>query len=277
LRRLRGRLDGQSTSHQQAKNIRRQVTDAAAFLYWLEVHGLTLATCAQADLDQWLAGNPAQASRSANFVRWATTHRHASRLTAPTTRWTGPAGPLDQDQRWADARRLLHDDTLPTADRVAGLLVLLYAQKLNVISALTTHHVRHEKSQTLLVLGSRPIALPVPLDRLVDELTATRKQPGDSLIHAPSDWLFPGRWPTRPLTEGALARRLHAHGLRPRQSRNTALFALAAEVPAAILARTLGIHIKAAIQWQKLSSGDWTTYAATVSPGVSRSELTAHC
>lgn len=265
LRRLRGRLDGQPASHQHVNNIRRHVAAAAAFLDWLQAHGLTLATCTQADLDQWLAGNPAQASKSANFVRWKITHRHASQLTAPATRWTGPAGPLDQDQRWADARRFLHDDALPTADRVAGLLVLLYAQKLNVISALTTRHIRREEGRTLLILGSRPITLPVPLDRLVNELTATRRQPGGALIHAPSDWLFPGRWPTRPLTEGALARRLHACGLRPRQSRNTALFALAAEVPAAILAKTLGIHIKAAIQWQKISSGDWTAYAATVS------------
>jgi len=49
---------------------------------------------------------------------------------------------------------------------------------------------------------------------------------------------------------------------------------LAAEVPAAILAKMLGIHIKAAIQRQQLSNGDWTTYAAGVSqrtPGNSNS------
>ena len=47
-----------------------------------------------------------------------------------------------------------------------------------------------------------------------------------------------------------------------RQSSNTALFTLAADVPAAILAKTLGIHIKAAIQWQKISARDWAAYAA---------------
>ena len=30
-------------------------------------------------------------------------------------------------------------------------------------------------------------------------------------------------------------------------------------------AKTLGIHVKAAIQWQKISGGDWSTYAADVS------------
>ena len=104
------------------KNVRDQVTAAAAFLDWLEARGLTLGTCTQAELDQWLAGNSSYLARSANFARWAVARRHASRLTAPASRWTGPAGPLDQDRRRADARRLLHDDTCPVADRVAGLL-----------------------------------------------------------------------------------------------------------------------------------------------------------
>lgn len=59
--------------------------------------------------------------------------------------------------------------------------------------------------------------------------------------------------------------RLHALGISPRQDRGTALFTLAADVPAAILAKTLGIHVKAAIQWQKISGGDWSAYAADVS------------
>jgi len=49
------------------------------------------------------------------------------------------------------------------------------------------------------------------------------------------------------------------------RGRATALFTLAADVPAAILAKTLGIHIQAATQWQKISAGDWAAYAADVS------------
>ena len=265
LRRLRSRLQGRPASRQQVKNVRDQVTAAAAFLDWLEARGLTLGTCTQAELDQWLAGNSSYLARSANFARWAVARRHASRLTAPSSRWTGPAGPLDQDRRWADARRLLHDDTCPVADRVAGLLILLYAQKLSVIAALTTQHVLHEDGRTLLRLGSRPIVLPAPLDALVGALAGGRKVPGTSLLSVPSSWLFPGRRPGSPLTEDALGQRLHALGISPRQGRGTALFTLAADVPAAILAKTLGIHVKAAIQWQKISGGDWSTYAADVS------------
>ncbi|MEO3863628.1 hypothetical protein [Acrocarpospora sp. B8E8] len=266
LRRLRGRLNSQPVSHQQARNVRQHVTAAAAVLDWLEARELTLATCTQAHLDLWLTDHTqSHRDRSANFVRWAVVHRHAFRLTAPSTRWHAPSGPLDQDRRWDDARRLLHDETCPTADRAAGLLIILYAQKLTDITALTINHVHQRDGHTFLYLGSRPIALPTPLDDLVNELVAIRKPRGGGVLNPESAWLFPGRWPGRPLTEGALARRLHELGLNPRQDRNTALFTLAAELPAAILAKTLGINIKGAIQWQKIAAGDWSTYAADLS------------
>jgi hypothetical protein len=51
-------------------------------------------------------------------------------------------------------------------------------------------------------------------------------------------------------------------GLRPGPARSTALFGLAAELPAALLARLLGIHISIAVAWQRASSGDWTVYSA---------------
>jgi hypothetical protein len=39
----------------------------------------------------------------------------------------------------------------------------------------------------------------------------------------------------------------------------------ATELPAAVLARMLGIHIAVAVAWQRASAGDWMTYAADVS------------
>jgi hypothetical protein len=265
LRRLRGRLDGQPVSYQQDSNIRDHVAAATALLDWLEARELTLGTCSQAEFDQWLCQAAGHRTRSTNFVRWALSHRHASGLTATATRWTGPSGPLDHDRRWADARRLLREQRYPPADRVAGLLVLLYAQKLSDITALTLQHVRRQDGQALLYLGSRPIVLPPPLDTLIDELIATRRNPAGALLATNTPWLFPGRWPGGALSEDALARRLRALDINPRQSRNTALFTLAAEIPAVILAKTLGIHIKAAIHWQKISAGDWSAYAADIS------------
>ena len=178
----------------------------------------------------------------------------------------GPAPPGRLTRIAAGQTHAGSSTTTPTRPPTgSGLLILLYAQKLNVITALTTQHVLHQDGRTLLRLGSRPVVLPAPLDTLVGTLAAGRKAPGSSLLDVSSPWLFPGRKPGSALTEDALAQRLHALGISPRQSHSTALFTLAADVPAAILAKTLGIHVKAAIQWQKISGGDWSAYAADIS------------
>src|SRR4051794_31215018 len=45
-------------------------------------------------------------------------------------------------------------------------------------------------------------------------------------------------------------------------ARQTAMFELAGELAAAILARTLCIDIKVAVEGQHLAAGDWARYAA---------------
>lgn len=93
---------------------------------------------------------------------------------------------------------------------------------------------------------------------------------GKAKIGTPEDvpWLFPGSRPGHPLGDDRIGQRLHKIGIRPRQDRTTALFTLAAELPAAVLARVLGVHIQVAVQWQKASAGDWASYAADVSRHV---------
>lgn len=63
-------------------------------------------------------------------------------------------------------------------------------------------------------------------------------------------------------------------GCGPGQARSTALFQLSTELPAALLARVLGIHITVAVAWQHASAGDWTPYAADVSRRRARSTET---
>jgi hypothetical protein len=80
-----------------------------------------------------------------------------------------------------------------------------------------------------------------------------------------SRWLFPGGQPGRPVSSYQLGERLCQLGLRPGQARSTTLFQLATDLPAAVLARMLGIHVAVAVAWQRACSGDWTAYAAEVS------------
>jgi hypothetical protein len=128
LRRLRGRLKGAGTTHEQVVAAQRVIKAAIGLLDWLTAHQLTLATARQGDLEAWLvAAKPSYRIDAGNFVRWAKTHK-LTQLDLPATRWSGPSGVIDTETRWEQARWLLHDATLNPEDRVAGLLVLLYAQ-----------------------------------------------------------------------------------------------------------------------------------------------------
>lgn len=131
-------------------------------------------------------------------------------------------------------------------------------------------------------LGTVPITLPEPVAGLARRLLDGKRGHATTGAADPSPWLFPGGQPGRPVSSGHLGQRLKDLGIHPGQARSTALFQLASELPAALLARMLGIHIEAAVQWQRLSAGDWTAYAADVSrrttpqPVPSRHETPAH-
>ena len=265
LRRLRRRVGDTETTYTQLVGVRRHVQAAIALLNWLAADDLTLATCRQPDLDRWLADDNATHRRDAgHFVRWANKHK-LTYLNYPAVKWDGPAGIIDTEARWDQARWLLHDDTVKPEDRVAGLLVLLYAQWPSAISRLTLTHVEHHDDQVRLRLGREPILLPDPLAELVLRLVATRRGKAALGDRGASPWLFPGGQPGRPISAFGLGERLRQLGLHSAQARSTALFQLATDLPAAVLARMLGIHISVAVAWQRASSGDWASYAAAVS------------
>ena len=265
VRRMRARNDGKPVTRQQSKLIRRLARGASVFLDWLESRGLTLGTCQQADIDFWLAsGRATYRDEAGRLIRWA----HAGKITTcylPAARWTGPADLLDSEDRWDIARRLLHHGAVRTEDRLAGLLVLLYAQGATAISSMTSSQVQADGGTIRLHLGRVPIQLPEPVASIALAVAANRK--GHATIGAtgPSPWLFPGGQPGRPISTARLTLRLEALGISLRQARSTALFQLAAEIPAAILARTLGVSTDVAVVWQRLSAGDWASYAADVS------------
>ena len=114
---------------------------------------------------------------TSRFIRWSVVdHRHARDLIYGTVRWTGPRSALDGEKRWEDARRLLADGTVPTPDRVAGLLLLLYAHRRSVIGTLTPERVLTDDAGNVkLQMGSSPTALPELLARLVLDLVAIRR------------------------------------------------------------------------------------------------------
>ena len=265
LRRLRHRLGEHHASYGQLTAAKRNITGAVAYLDRLARAGQDLATARQSDLEAWLTDSttrrPAEAG---NFIRWANKQRLTT-VEFPANRWTGPTGRIDTEARWEQARRLLHDHDLAPEDQAAGLLVLLYAQTAATISRLTLDHVQISNDDTYLRLGPQPVLLPAPVDTLIRGLVHNRQGHASLGDHGTSTWLFPGGQPGLPISAAHLAKRLRQIGIHAGPARATALFQLATDLPAAVLARMLGIHISVATTWQRAAAGDWTNYAAHVS------------
>jgi hypothetical protein len=260
LHRLRRATRGEAISPHAAKSAHARLTHMARFLRWLRhrAHGIEHAT--QAELDAWLATTARSRSVLGPFLAWAAERGSAPALTLPSRPDGSSPATVDVDDRWALARRLLHDDAIDVADRVAGAFAVIYAQPVARIARLSRGDVTVTAEGVLVRFGSDHVQMPRPLDDLVRRLP-TRRQIGPSGTVA-SDWLFPGRQAGHHQHPEYLRRRLGALGIDCRAHRNAALLQLAAEVPAAVLADTIGIDPKTAVRWTKTAGGDWTRYAA---------------
>jgi hypothetical protein len=228
---------------------------AIAFTRSLHEDGLTLQDARQAHVDAWLVDHTSRALPTRAFLQWAHDAGFTPRLHVPRTpaRTTHP--PIDHTTRIALARSLLSDGDVELPIRIAGTLLLLYGQPITRIARLHTDHVLIDATQTRLRLGAEPIQITGPLADLLRR-QATR---------APGPWLFPGAKPGTHLGPERIQRRLNQLGIRAETARPGAMLALAASVPAPILAELLGVHNDTANRWRRSAGGDWARYASLAS------------
>ncbi|WP_229700341.1 hypothetical protein [Streptomyces kronopolitis] len=263
---IRRRARGKPISANTGEIAQTQIAKAITFLAWIKDQGETLATCRQSLVDVWLTSENHQGPYSARpFVRWAVRGKFASGISIPARPRRIFHRPLDADERWATARRLLNDDSFETRDRVAGLMVLLYGQFPARTCRLTTAHVIHDETGVALRLNKTPLKLPPPLDGLVLQLVdiAHDHERTVMLNEHNAPWLFPSlQMPGRPVTSKQLARRLRDIGLPTEAGRCAALLDLCTQMPAAVLQRLLGISPSAAERWS--AGAVRTAYAAEV-------------
>lgn len=261
--RLRRRVERGQTSIHSAPNLRRQVAHIAGFLADLHAQQRSLTDCCQADVDAWFAQPNKTAILVRPFLHWAQQHRHLpSQLELPPGRQPGTRTAVDIEHRWQLARRLISDTGIAPDDRVAGALVVLYAQPLTRIVGLTTSHVHHfADGRTTIDLTGHHIELPDPLANLARQLPHRRL--AGTVDQLPTNRLFPARRADRHITTTALGNRLRRLGIEPRRTRLAALTQLASEIPPAILANAIGVSARTATQWVTTSGGDYAAYSAT--------------
>ena len=138
LRRLRRASVPGQDSAAAVRYAKQEITEAIKFLTWLHsTHHRTLATCLQQDVDEWLVSGPTTRSKIRNLLAWAKKAR-LNRSVHITHQQAPPSRSLTQQQRLAWLRELLTGDSETLAYRVAGTLLLLFAQPLTRIAALRT-------------------------------------------------------------------------------------------------------------------------------------------
>lgn len=247
-----------------ATTARARMATAARLLTHLTDQDDGLATVTQSEVNSWITAHPGQQQTTRAFLMWAVRHRHAPPDVTVAVRPGGQSSPrpLAPDARWQLARRLLHDDTLEVADRVAGILVVLYAQPVARIVRLTCDDIDDQGTRLTICFGADDVEIPVPLAQLARQLPAPAQTGPSGSVRAARRWLFPGRQAGLPMHPSTLARRLHRVGIDVRAARNAAMLQLAAEIPAAVLADTLSIDVGTATRWAASAGATWSRYAA---------------
>jgi len=227
-------------------------------LAWLRARNVTLGTCTQVEVDAWYAtaSNPAGAS---DFLTWAIRQRHCPPLILAGRQRRSPTAGSEQE-RIALLSRLVDDQSVDLTDRVAGCLVLLLAQPLTRVVALTIDQIESRGEEAWIRLGQQPIPLPEPVGRLVLALIGRRPNM-TTAGHPASPWLFPGQAPGQHLHPKQLSVRLVRLGVNG-PGRQAALHQLVIDIPAPLLAETLGYHPQTVARRAGELATDWAGYAA---------------
>lgn len=239
-------------------NLARDHTDAAVrFLTFLSERGQALAELSQADVDCWFstATNPMIA---VDFLAFAMAHRRCQRVRLPQPkRQTSPGCSLSRLHEVV--RRLLDDESVVLADRVAGLTVVMFAQPVTRVAQLRLSDVEcHEDGTVTLALGEEPVVLP---DRVAELFTAYVTERSAANASVASPFLFPGRRPGYPMIAAHLTARLNCLGIT-RRERQGALTHLLSEVPSAVVAKATGYSAGTTAARAARAGTDWASYVA---------------
>lgn len=168
---------------------------------------------------------------------------------------------LSEDERLDALGRLLTDQDTPQNLRVAGVIVLLYAQPLTRIVRLTVDDVVHDGEAVLLRLGEPASHIPEPAASLLLDYIADRDHM-NTATNQESLWLFPGRRAGQPFRPDHLSALLNEIGVPAAAARGAAIRQQLLEMPAPVVADALGHHNKTTTRLLNETGGTWSRYAA---------------
>ncbi|MER5972968.1 hypothetical protein ABT112_25095 [Streptomyces sp. NPDC002055] len=259
---LRQRADRSHITPSVRRFAAEQIKHATTFLRWLSTRDSTLSSCGQLDIDAWFAQNTEHGRTCLRpFLNWARQSSRCSRSLSIPTMKVSRRPALSEAERLAALGRLLTDADTPMRLRVAGVIVLLYAQPLTRIVQLTVDDVLHDGETTLLRLGEPASPVPAPAAALLLAYIADRDNMNTATNQA-SRWLFPGRRAGRPARPDHMSSLLGEIGIPVAAARGAAIRQQLLELPAPVVADALGYHDKTTSRLLREGGGSWSRYAA---------------
>ncbi|MER7968021.1 hypothetical protein ABTX35_03225 [Streptomyces sp. NPDC096080] len=115
--------------------------------------------CGQIDIDAWFAENTEHARTCLRaFLNWAMQSRRCRRSLAIPTMKVSRRAALSEDERLDALGRLLTDTEIPMRLRVAGVIVLLYAQPVSRIVRLSIDDVIHSPAPSAWITSTRSLS-----------------------------------------------------------------------------------------------------------------------
>ncbi len=241
------------TGSAPAKYARSLLSEAIGLTCWLHAQELKLSDLRQDLTDEWISEGAGARRRVRLFLAWLARTSSTATLHVAWHEVGEHVRPLGELERFEILRTLLHGEEIDARDRLAGSLLLLYAQPLTRTARLTISDLHETDRSVGITLARGVVALPDPLARIALEL---HRGAGTS------QWLFPGRNAGTHISPEQLLRRLARYGITGRSGRQGALLALAARLPAPILAERLGVHQARAAQWARAAGATYAEYAA---------------
>jgi hypothetical protein len=146
--------------------------------------------------------------------------------------------------------------------RVAGILLLLFAQPLTKVAALRTSAITFTENDVRISLGKEPIPVPPPFANMLANYMNSRPHLRAAGGLATNPWLFPSIRPGRHRQPQEIMERLARLGIDLLGARNTALQSLVVAAPPPLVAELLGYSYNTAQRHAEIAAQPWARYVS---------------
>ena len=170
---------------------RIEIMGIIELLAWVHGRSGSLASLAQADVDEWLAGGPRPFLH--HFLTWAGRDGSSRQLAAPRPS-SGGLNPqaLSDDERWRLFADVTSDASIDPHTKFAAGLMLMFGVRAAKIVQLRAEGVAVTDQAVIVRLGTEPLVLPAELAPAAAGAASNRTATRMFVESIEQEWVYPG-------------------------------------------------------------------------------------